>query len=204
MIPLEQLLSSPDFTRAVGDLAGSFRQRFGLGPVDQLGVVVPDVERTAAALERRGLGPFFIAKGSPTMWRERGEDRLFRGKLGVARHQGVEIELLEPGHGSDFYARHVADNGAPMVQHLGFLARDVDRGVERFQKDGYPVLVRGRIETSPSRTDFAYLDTMEDSGFIMELIHHRVLGMSLAPPWWIYAILAYLEIWTGKRCISVK
>lgn len=83
---LEQLLETVDFAGAVDSLASDFREKHGLGRIDQLGLVVPSVEDAAARLETLGIGPFLISSGAPVRWEERGEPRRFKGKLGLARH----------------------------------------------------------------------------------------------------------------------
>ena len=119
-------------------MAADFREKYGLGRISQLGLVVPNVEESARELEEKGLGPFLISAGSLARWDERGEPGRFRGKLGLARHQGVDLELLEPGAGSDFYRQDLDPEGRIVVQHLGFFVRDVDREAEKMNADGHP------------------------------------------------------------------
>ena len=126
MIILEDLMSQPDFGKALDDLVPEYREQFSLPAIHQLGLVVADVEKAAIYLEDQGVPPFFIATGSPAFWTERGDKRPFRGKLGFSHHHGVELELLEPGEGSDFYRRSLDPEGRIVVQHLGFLVDDVD------------------------------------------------------------------------------
>jgi len=60
MLLLDELLASASFTEAVDNLAADFRKAHGLPGVDQLGLVVPDVEKAARRLETLGIGPFLI------------------------------------------------------------------------------------------------------------------------------------------------
>ena len=200
MALLLELMANADFSEAVADLAREFRERHDLPAVHQLGLVAPDVEAAAAELEQRGIGPFFIAAGRPVLWRERGEDKTFQGKLGFAYHQGFELELLEPGQGSDFYRQSLDPQGRILIQHLGFLCPDVDAAAGRL---GSPVWVRGRIKTGPMLTDFAYLDTGAEAGLVIEFISWRFLGLALAPPRGLIRALGRLEKWSGKRCLNL-
>jgi len=199
---LDQLLESENFESAVSGLAADFRKAHGLPEVHQLGVVVPDVEKAASLLEDRGLGPFFIASGAPSLWKEKGEDRRFSGKLGIAYHQGIEIELLEPGDGSDFYGQHLDPEGRPIVQHLGLLVDDVDEGAARLEEKGFPVYVRGRIKTGPMATDFAYMDTMQEAGYIVEFISWKLAGRPFSLPAWMFRLLGRIEKASGIRSIK--
>ncbi|HUT52818.1 MAG TPA: VOC family protein [bacterium] len=200
MIMLDDLLGAADFRAAVDGLAAEFRAGRRLPPVHQLGLVVPDVEAAAAELEARGIGPFFIAGGAPVLWRERGQERSFKGKLGMAGHKGFELELLEPGMGSDFYRSCLDGDGKIVVQHLGFLVDDVDAWAEGL---AVPVHVRGRIKTGPLVTEFVYLDTMEKLGIIIEFINWRLFGIRIKPRGGLYHALGRFEKLIGKRSLSV-
>jgi hypothetical protein len=203
MVLLDDLLASADFKGAVNDLAREFRKEHQLPEVYQLGLVVPDVEAAAADLEARGLGPFFIAEGSPALWREKGEDRSFRGKLGLAHYHGFELELLEPGEGSDFYGECVDPEGRAVVQHLGFLVNDVDEWASRLRGSEVPLRIRGKIKSGPMDHDFAYMDTVDRAGLIIELISPRLFGRSYSRPSGVVHLLGRLQKLAGKRSIPL-
>jgi len=198
-----ELLSAKNFREAVHSLARDFRTKHALGKIHQLGLVVPEVEQAAKALEAKGIGPFFIASGSPVLWNERGVDKKFRGKMGLAYHQGLELELLEPGQGSDFYRNHLDPKGGIVIQHLGFLCKDVDESAKKLESAGFPTWVRGRLKSFPLTTEFAYMDTISETGFIIEFISWRLLGIPFSPPPSLIHTLGRLEKWSGKRSISL-
>jgi hypothetical protein len=203
MVYFDDLLSADDFPKAVNDLAEDFMKKHGLSSVHQLGLVVHDVEEAAEKLEDQGFGPFFIAKGSPVFWREKGEERSISGKMGLAYHKGVELELLEPVIGSDFYTRSLDASGKVVVQHLGFLVKGVDAWAGKATKAGLPVWVRGQLKAWPSTTDFAYLEPLKENGLIMEFINWRIFGLSFSPPPGLLKTVGRLEKWSGKRSISL-
>ena len=203
MIVLEDLLREPDFDHALDNLVPEYREQFSLPAIHQLGLVVADVEKAALYLEDQGIAPFFIATGSPAFWIEKGDERSFRGKLGFSHHNGVELELLEPGEGSDFYRRSVDPEGRIVVQHLGFLVDDVDAWAEKLIVAGAAIWVKGAITLGPAKTQFVYMDTEEMAGIVIEFISQRCFGLK----WWpldaIFKLAARLEKWSGKRSISV-
>lgn len=203
MLYLDELLKADDFSKAVNDLADSFMKEYGLEKVHQVGLVVPDVEKAAEKLEAQGFGPFFIATGSPVFWKEKGGDREISGKLGLAYHEGIELELLEPVKGSDFYTQSLDPDGRIVVQHLGFLVKDVDVWADKATTAGLPVWVRGQLKAWPSTTDFAYLEPLEENGLIMEFINWRIMGFSFSPPPKLLKTVGWLEKWTGKRSIAL-
>lgn len=93
-----------------------------------------------------------------------------------------EIELLEPGGGSDFYKSCVDEKGRMVVQHLGFLTKDVDARRKELEQSGSKTWVRGQIRSFPIVTDFAYMDTVAEADIILEFIDMRFLGFHIALP----------------------
>ena len=202
MVLLGDLLNAADFSKAVDGLAREFRDKHKLPAIHQLGLTVPDVEYAARILEAKGIGPFFIANGSPAFWRERGQERSIRGKMGMAYHQGFELELLEPTEGSEFYKQSLDPAGGIVVQHLGLLTQDVDEWANRLAAAGSPVWIRGKLKIGPATVDFSYMDT-EEAGLIIEFISWRIFGQPFSPPAALYHAAGRLEKWSGKRSIAV-
>ncbi len=203
MLLLDDLLAAENFKKSVNNLAAEFREKHSLPQIHQLGLVVPDVEEAAKRLEMMGIGPFFISAGSLARWDEHGTPRSFRGKVGLAKYQGVDLELLEPGEGSDFYKQSLDPEGRTVAQHLGLLVKDVDKEMESLNAAGYPTWVRGKIQTWPIAVDFAYMDTLSETQTIIELISFSMLGVRFKPFGFAYHFLGRLEKLSGFRSIDV-
>jgi hypothetical protein len=203
MVLLDTVLNADNFGQAVDSLAREFRYEHSLPQVHQLGLVVLDVEDAACSLEKRGIGPFFIAEGAPVFWRERGQERQFRGRMGIAYHEGVELELLEPGTGSDFYQQSLDPEGRIVVQHLGLAVENVDEWADRLDASGLPVWVRGRLKMGPVSVDFAYMDSLEQAGVVVEFICWRIFGRVFSPPPGVFHTVGRLEKWSGHRSLAV-
>jgi hypothetical protein len=202
MIYFDDILKSDNMDSAISMIAKDFRRKHNFPEIRQLGVVVPDVETAAAELEEKGLGPFFIASDTLKFWNERGEKKTFSGKLGMAIYKGYEVELLEPGIGSKFYKSCVDEKCRMVVQHLGFLVKDVDAYRKELEKAGCATWVRGQIKSFPIVIDFAYMDTVQQAGIILEFIDMRFLGFHITVPGAIYHSLGRLEKLTGIRCLK--
>lgn len=203
MMFLEALLNSRNFASAIDALAFEFRAKHGLPAIYQLGLVVPDVEEAAAYLEAQGIGPFFIASGAPVFWHERGRELHVQGKMGLGYYQGLELELLEPTQGSDFYRQSLHPEGKIILQHLGFLVPDVDTWAKKLVAVRYPVWVRGQLRIGPVKVDFAYMDTVDEAGIIIEFIRWHAFGWAFRPPADILSIAAQWEKRSHKRSISL-
>jgi catechol 2,3-dioxygenase-like lactoylglutathione lyase family enzyme len=202
MMILDDLLNAGNWSQTVDGLAHEFRQAHGLPEIHQLGLVVPDVEDAASRLEARGIAPFFIAEGAPVLWRERGQERQFRGMMGIAYHHGVELELLAPGTGSDFYRQGLDPEGRIVVQHLGLAVENVDEWAGRLDASGVPVWVRGQLKLGPVGVDFAYMDSLEQAGVVVEFICWRLFGRVFSPPPGVFHTVGRLEKWSGHRSLA--
>jgi Glyoxalase/Bleomycin resistance protein/Dioxygenase superfamily len=199
---LNDIWNSGDFTKGVDQLAYKFRTSHGLPPLYQLGLVVKSVEESSAQLETQGIGPFFIMDGPAKMWRERGEERHFRGKMGLAFYRGVQLELLEPGEGSDFYRQSLDPSGGLTIQHLGFWVSDIEAWSNRLIASGSPVWIRGKLKSGPLTVDFVYQDTLAQAGFVMEFLCWKFLNVPFKLPAWVAHGIGRLEKITGKRSLS--
>ena len=204
MVFLEDLLVHDDFSIAVDALGQPFISQLGLGPVHQLGVVVPDVVSASRRLEQKGIPPFFVVSGSTNLWTENGKEREFKGKKGNSIYQGKDLEILEPGEGSNFYRQSLAPAGRMAIHHLGFVVPDVDEAAEKLTDLGCPLWVRGRLEKGRYKVEFAYMDALAQCGFIIEFINYRLMGKSVKIPAGLYALLGKLQKRTGKRYWEAK
>jgi len=203
MIYFKELLDAKDFNQAVENLASGFRQAHGLPKIHQVGLLVKDVETASQQLEAKGVRPFFIAAGRPVYWMERGDKKAIKGKMGLGYHQGVELELLEPLDGSDFYSRSLDPEGKIVVHQLGFLVDDVETSADKLAMAGTSLWLLGQLKLGPLKYDFAYMKPLEDSGLIIEFITWRLLGKRISPPRNLLKFLGWMEKLTGKRTIHV-
>ncbi len=202
MLLLQDLLGAASFSQSVDNLLADFRLGHTLPGIRQLGVVVPDVASAARTLEARGIGPFSILSGSPVTWLEKGENRNVSGKVGLAYLEAVEVELLEPMEGSDFYRQSLDPNGRPVVHHAGLFVHDVDASAETLIAAGMPVWVRGQLKTGPVLVEFAYMDTVKQAGLIVEFITWRIRGRVFVPPPGVVRGAEWLERLVGKRSVE--
>jgi len=199
---LDDLLKADNLGHAVSLIANNFREKYQFPDIYQLGVVVPDVEAAAVELEAKGIGPFFIASNTLNFWSEHGEPKMFHGKVGIAYHKGFEIELLEPGVGSTFYKSCVDSECRMVVQHLGFRVKDVDAYTKRLEKNGCATWVRGRIKSFPLVTDFAYMDTRDQAGIILEFIDMKIMGFAIKVSAGVFHTIGRVQKIIGVRSFS--
>jgi len=163
----------------VAEMAKALR----LPGVRQIGIVVRDLARTAGAYQALGIGPWYRLRPKGMEVELRGRPLDTRIDIAVAYSGRTQLELIEPGGGDpNLYDEHLRERGEGL-HHLGFCVRNVARRVEEVRALGIGVLQRGTIRTPTGGvTRFAYLDTREASGVIIELIESRLgrlyIGMS--------------------------
>lgn len=136
---------------------------------DQVGILVPDLEQAL---------PFY---GPAKTWRiwEYGPGVLAEQELHGAPAQfdmrlalsGTvpEVELVEPGQGPSIYHEWVEEHGYGL-HHLGFLVDDVRRAIEEMAAAGYPLWQAGLGSGADGSGGFAYFDTTDALGLIVEAI----------------------------------
>jgi len=100
-------------------------------------------------------------------------------RIAFAYSGKLQIELVQAPLGENLYRRHL-DQAGEGLHHLGFYLPDLDREMALVRQFGLPVLLEGHLKTAGgSRARFAYLDTRQLCGIIVELIEVKTLGASL-------------------------
>ena len=143
-------------------MAKSGNEKPVFSKVDQIGIVVKDVEKYVKFYEKVfGVEPF------PTV-----ESAINSAKLKFVFFEldEVEIELIQVVEGESIHSRFLEERGEG-IHHLGFFVKDLEKELARLEKEGIKVLVRGEVLGT---VKFAYLDTEETLGVVLELIQWSV------------------------------
>lgn len=156
--------------------------------VGQIGILVQDMDRAAAAYSS------FL--GVPRWYRSRtlARETHYRGRrvgleldivVGYAGRVQVELVRVLAGGPDNVYHQVYGTDGRGF-HHFGFIVRDIDPYLERVARSGLEVLQASTIRNVGGvviRT--AHLDTLEECGFITELIEARLRGLSVGMPEWL-------------------
>jgi methylmalonyl-CoA/ethylmalonyl-CoA epimerase len=147
------------------------RQTLQLPQVGQIGVVVKNVDRVVEFLQATfGLGPFRIQEAeAPNVW-DRGEEKRIKARLAFAMLGQVELELIQIIEGESVHLEFLREHGEGL-HHLGFQVKDFQAKLEQAKAMGFKVL-----QTGPWGRFYAYLDTRERGGIIIELIEDTGAG----------------------------
>ena len=138
-----------------------------LPPVDQIGLVVRDLEKTAAFYHSTfGIGPFSIV---PEVRFEgvilRGQPSNSKIKVAFADSGPLQIELIQPLDGENIYAEFLRA-GHEGLHHLGFRVDDFDGMLAEFKQKG----IEPTFWKHFGFTAFAYMDTAKVGGVLAELL----------------------------------
>jgi len=150
-------------------MGGQPRPRVKLSPVEQIGIVVKDVDKTVEYYNSTfGLGPFHIREVELKGFTYRDQLCDCRLKVAFTRSGPVEIELIQVLEGETPHTDFLRERGEGL-QHLRFSVNDFPSAVPKLAKEGIkPVWHRG----APV---FAYLDTDKIGGVMFELLQEGIV-----------------------------
>lgn len=140
-----------------------------LGEVEEICIVTPDLERTAANLMLLGIGPWKLMEinpGNTTEQTYRGRATPFSIRVGFANVGKVVFELMQPLDDNSIFAEHLQEKGEGL-HHVSFSLDGIpweDR-IAAFKSRGFPVVQSGRWLGS---VRFAFFDTETATGMSFE------------------------------------
>ncbi len=156
-----------------------------LGPyLRQQAFVVDDLQAAKESMTRSFGCPRYFGFESTSPWQIHDDDgsiRTVQCDLGLAfgRSGNMMIELIQPLRGEGVHFDLLARRG-PGAHHLGFFVDDYDGLLDAATADGYAPVMSGVMGNSR----FAYLDTVDEIGLYLELIHDPDELVFKMMPWW--------------------
>ncbi len=137
-----------------------------LGPVDQIGYVVADLDASLPHYEAL-FGPFETGATPLVEHAVHGQAVEFSLRLAVNRSGPIEIELIQPVEGASPHAEHLAQQGEGL-HHVRFRASDLDAKQAQLEAAGYCTVLYKRFGPGLA---FAYLATPPAlGGSLIELL----------------------------------
>ncbi len=137
----------------------------------QVGIVVPDLERSTSVLrDLFGLGPFkFVEwpnRPDSKYW-FRGNEEFIRIRQGFVQAGNLELELIQPLDGERNAYRQFLEEKGGGIHHVLFEVDDMDAIVAALEPKGVHVLQAGTGIRPGTR--WVLLDTTDLAGFLIEL-----------------------------------
>jgi len=148
--------------------------------VVHVSLVVHDADKTAEKLEKYGIGPFKFHQSiyrSPIPGKYEGPACM---KYGYSEVGNVVWELIETLEGKTEYSDFLEAHGEG-IHHLGFpTPMPIEAELERWSKRGIKALEVGK--KGDSGEGWAYMDTNDDMGFIIEILCYKNFNKYLNAP----------------------
>lgn len=138
-----------------------------LGPIDQIGYVVADLDRSIARWrERHDVGPWTVFRNVCLDGFHLGEPVTVTMDVGLAYRGDLQIELIHVTNEARSPYRDV--HGQPLVglHHVAWVVDDLDAALAQLTARGLRVVFDAR---NPA-TRVAYLDDADDPGVRVEVI----------------------------------
>jgi catechol 2,3-dioxygenase-like lactoylglutathione lyase family enzyme len=139
---------------------------FGLGPIDQVGYVVHDLERALPRYESI-FGPFEVATAPIEAATYRGKPSDCVLALAVNRSGPVEVELIAVVEGETPHTEHLRAHGEG-PHHVRFKVEGLDQKLAALEAAGFETIYYKRFGP---QVVFAYVETPDELGrSVIELL----------------------------------
>jgi methylmalonyl-CoA/ethylmalonyl-CoA epimerase len=162
--------------------------------ITQVALVVKDLDEAVENYWKLfGIGPWhFYTYGKPLVKRMtyHGQPSEYKVRIALSYLGPMRIELIELGEGTHsdardtVYADHVREHGYG-VHHLGILVEDMEAALAEAAAAGVAMLQDGSGFGRDGDGHYAYLDTEDEIGVMLELIERpkeRVPPDKVYPP----------------------
>lgn len=139
-----------------------------LGPIRQLGFVVPDIEQAMDHWTRvMGVGPFYYNPRVPI------EDYTYEGRryephnsVALANAGYIQVELIQCRNDVPSMYKDFVDAGNFGLQHTAYWTQDYDRDLASMEAEGFVLKMSGKVGVDGR---FAYFDKETHPGTVIEL-----------------------------------
>ena len=143
-----------------------------LGPVKQWGYLVKDLDEAMACwVEQMGIGPWWGYRNVPSKAIVGDEENDLVMSVGLAYHQGVQIELIHQTNEvlSPYSYFYRDSDDAQVLQQVAYMVADVNEAIGQCQQRGMHEV--GRIVPAPG-VEYVYMSSPAMRGIAIELMPH--------------------------------
>lgn len=141
--------------------------------VAQIGILVKNLDATVERFHRVfGIGPWHFYTYEKPLVKEmtyHGKPANYSMRLALSYFGQMRVELIEPGEGESVYHDYVREHGYGL-HHLGLLTDNLDKALDQSREAGIEMIMDGAGFGMDGDGHYAYLDTEEEFGIVLELI----------------------------------
>jgi methylmalonyl-CoA/ethylmalonyl-CoA epimerase len=155
----------------------SAKEHLHVPRLSQIGIYVKDMEASIMQYEKVfGIRPWLVMEGETDSCTDRGREVTVTGRIGMGYSGKVQLELIQIISGANLYLDTLGERDEGL-HHLGFEVDNLEERLQACREAGIEVLQRGTLKQLGMTIDYAYLDTLDSVGVILEFIQTRFLGM---------------------------
>ena len=154
----------------------------------QVAILVPDLMNAIKHYyDDFGIGPWHIYTYGKPLVRQmsyHGEQADYKMRIGLSYMGAMRIELIQPISGDSIYADFIKKHGYG-VHHFGLLVDDMHQAQKIVKDAGLGITMEGSGFGLDGDGHYAYLDTEDKLGVILELIErpkNRIEPEMVYPP----------------------
>ena len=163
-------------------IQNDFLKTLNLPPMRQLGIVVKSIDESLPFYSKvLNINPWYKAKVVETEIYYKNKLIDLELEIVVGYSGSLQFELIEVVKETEehIYSDLMAKQGEGL-HHIGFVVSNIEKRVEALEKAGFDKLQHGTLKTKGmALTKFAYFDTIEQCGYITELIQVTLLGINV-------------------------
>ncbi|NPV60088.1 MAG: hypothetical protein HPY75_10535 [Actinobacteria bacterium] len=161
--------------------------------LSQIGIYVKDMEAAVSRYQQVfGIGPWLVLEGETAYCMDRGCEVTVKGRIAMGYSGGVQLELINIVEGNNLYLDTLGGREEGL-HHLGFEVDNLEERLLACREAGIEVLQRGTLKQLGMTIDYAYLDTLDSVGVILEFIQTRFLGFKARQSPWLLKPLARIQ-----------
>ncbi len=147
--------------------------------LSQIGIYTKDINAAMRQYEEvYGIGPWLLSELETESCTYRGCETSIKTLIALAFSGGIQLELIQVLSGTNMYLDTLGGREEGL-HHLGFEVSDLEERLRACREAGIEILERGTFKHLGLTIDFAYLDTQESVGVILEFLQTSLLGLKL-------------------------
>ncbi|MEM2211401.1 MAG: VOC family protein [Nitrososphaerales archaeon] len=145
-----------------------------LKEISQIGIVVKNIKNAMKYYwEMFSIGPWRVYTYKPPKLTEtivRGKFEPYSMRLAFTMVGPLMLELIEPLEGNSIYKEFLNERGEGIHHIASYAIEDIDKALANLEKEGIKVLQSGKYHDEKFEAFFAYLDTEDKLGYVVELV----------------------------------